>query len=135
MEEGHPMISATYVLTVNALASGSATGQAITDFPGGWITDSVSVAAPAMGGSTGLTVGDSGDTNRLFDVADTSSATDNQFSMVKAAAAAGQGYQYDTDTSILLYNRGGSNTTASDLTVYVTIVGRLDQSGSNYIDQ
>ena len=140
MEEGHQTWTATYILTVNALVSGSVTGQKITTVPAGFIFDTISVSAPAMGASTGLTVGDDDDKNRLFAVADTSGATDNQNGMIKATATAGaitagEGYQYDTETAVLLYNSGGSNTTGSDLTVIVKISGRVDISGSNYIDQ
>lgn len=136
MDKGLPLISRDFSLTVNALAASSASGVSITTLPAGFIVKSISVYAPAMGSGTGLSVGDASDTDRLWLDADTAAATDSQNSTVAPTdRTKGWGYQYDSDTAILLYNPGGSATTASDLTVWVNITGSLDYSDSNYNDQ
>jgi len=117
----------TYNLTVNALASSGT--QAITTVPAGFVVEYCRLDNPAMGADTGLAVGDAADDNRYNEDTDSSTAQDNNLIL-----PTGQGYQNDADTAIILTNTGGSATTASDLTVSVTLGGWKASGGGIDLD-
>lgn len=127
-----PYVLRTYNVTVNALAQNGTVS--VCRLPQGFTVGEASMDIPAMGANTALRLGDSGDDDRLSVDADSSAANVEVTRASAGSTTIGRGYQYDTETEILLKNTGSGTTTASDLIVKVTIGGWQASGGGITLD-